>query len=60
MRFGPRRLSRDVGLVHRHLIQRGHAVWLHDHPALPVGAPPLSDVARTVSRIHELLNRAPA
>ncbi len=55
MRFGPRRLSRDVGLVHQRLIAGGHAVWLGDDPALPEGAPPLNDMARTVRRIHTLL-----
>ncbi len=58
MRFGPRRLSRDVSLVHQRLIAAGHAVWLKDQPALPAGGPPLDDMARTVRRIHGLLNSA--
>jgi mitochondrial fission protein ELM1 len=53
MRWGPRRLSRDISLVHRHLLQGGHAVWLGND--FPAGAsPPLHDLERALARVREL------
>lgn len=55
MRLGPRRLSRDVGLVHRRFIEEGRAVWLgQDLPDTPPPAP-LADMERTVSAIRKRL-----
>ncbi len=53
MRYGPRRLSRDVSLVHERLISSGHAVWLGE--TFPDAGPPaLSDVDHAVQRVHAL------
>lgn len=60
MRIGPRRLSRDAGLVHQQLITSGHAAWLLEDDIPPVtGAAPLDDTARTVHRVRVLLNPSP-
>jgi mitochondrial fission protein ELM1 len=53
MRWGPKRLSRDIGLVHRRLLEEGHAVWLGD--ASPERAPPsLRDLERALARVRAL------
>lgn len=53
MRFGPRRLSRDIRLVHRKLLQEGRVAWLGDvaarEPLLR-----LSDRERAVERVRAL------
>jgi mitochondrial fission protein ELM1 len=55
MRWGPRRLSRDIGLVHRRLLETGHAVWLGD--AYPDRTPPpLRDLERALSRVRALFS----
>lgn len=54
MRFGPRRLSRDLRLVHQWLVEQGHAVWLGDR--FPESEPPvLQDIERAVARAKTLL-----
>lgn len=54
MRWGPRRLSRDISLVHRRLIEGGQAVWLgepfSERPPLP-----LKDLERAVQRVRRLM-----
>jgi hypothetical protein len=53
MRWGPKRLSRDIGLVHRRLLERGHAVWLGED--FPEGVPPpLRDLERALARVRAL------
>jgi hypothetical protein len=53
MHWGPKRLSRDIGLVHRRLLERGHAVWLGE--AFPDGVPPpLRDLERALARVRAL------
>jgi mitochondrial fission protein ELM1 len=53
MRWGPKRLSRDIELVHRRLIESGHAVWLgQDFPDRP--PPPLRDLERALARVRAL------
>ncbi len=54
LRFGPRKLGRDVGLVHRASIDAGRAVWLGQ--TFPPGPPPppLKDVQRAVARVRAL------
>jgi len=54
LRFGPKKLGRDVGMVHRALIDAGRAVWLGQ--AFPPGPPPppLADVQCAVARVRAL------
>jgi mitochondrial fission protein ELM1 len=53
MRWGPKRLTRDISLVHRHLIEGGHAVWLGED--LPEAVqPPLRDLERALARVRGL------
>jgi len=54
MRFGPRRLGRDIALVHRQLLEDGRAAWLgSDECAHGASAP--DDVARAVARVRQML-----
>lgn len=54
MRFGPRRLSRDLRLVHNWLIAEGRAVWVgQPFPDSPIA--PLQDMERAVTRVKKLL-----
>jgi hypothetical protein len=54
MRWGPRRLSRDITLVHDQLIREGRADWLGQSGS--AGAPlPLQDIDRAVARVRALL-----
>ncbi len=55
MRFGPRRLSRDISLVHRQLIERGLAVWLGEQFQEHESRLPVNDVQRTVERVNLLI-----
>jgi mitochondrial fission protein ELM1 len=53
MRWGPKRLSRDIALVHRRLLDGGHAVWLGE--SFPDQAPPpLRDLERALARVRAL------
>jgi mitochondrial fission protein ELM1 len=53
MRWGPKRLSRDLALVHRRLLEDEHAVWLGEpFPARP--PPPLRDLERALARVRGL------
>jgi mitochondrial fission protein ELM1 len=53
MRWGPKRLSRDIGLVHRRLLEEGYAVWLGD--TFPDQTPPpLRDLERALARVRAL------
>jgi len=55
MHWGPNRLSRDIGLVHRRLLERRHAVWLGE--AFPDGVPPpLRDLERALARVRLLFS----
>lgn len=53
MRMGPQRLTRDIRIVQKLLIDTKRAIWLGDgHPdAQP---PPLEDMARAVARVRAL------
>ena len=53
MRWGPKRLSRDLTLVHRRLVEDGHAVWLGE-PFPDHEPPPLRDMERAVARVRAL------
>jgi len=54
MRFGPRRLSRDLRLVHRALIDAGRVVWLRESFAEPPPAAPPTDLEQAVQRVRAL------
>lgn len=54
MMHGPKRLTRDLDLVHQRLIAAGRAQWLGD-PVNRPAAEPLGDVERTVARVRALL-----
>lgn len=53
MHAGPRRLTRDLRLVHHHLLAAGRAVWL-GQPFPQQLLPPLEDLARAVRRVQAL------
>ena len=56
---GPMRLTREVRIIQRQLIEAGRAVWLgQEFPPGPP-PPPLDDVARAVARVKALFE-APA
>jgi len=57
MRWGPRRLSRDITLVHRQLIREGRADWL-GRPGAACAALPLQDIDRAVARVRALMGGA--
>ncbi|HVH16837.1 MAG TPA: mitochondrial fission ELM1 family protein [Myxococcota bacterium] len=53
MRLGPRRLTRDIRIVQRRLVESGRVSWLGDE--LPKGAPPpLRDLEHAVARVRAL------
>ena len=56
MKFGPQRLSRDIRIVHQHLVDSGRAVWLGDDfpPGLPLRS--LECVSRAVARVRALFD----
>ncbi len=54
MRFGHPRLSRDLRLVHRALIDAGRAVWLGEQFNAPPPVSPPADLERAVHRVHAL------
>ena len=54
MQFGPRRLSRDLRLVHQWLVRHRYAVWLGE-PYPDTIPPPLNDIERAVAEVKALL-----
>ncbi|MFO1070109.1 MAG: ELM1/GtrOC1 family putative glycosyltransferase [Geminicoccaceae bacterium] len=55
---GPRRLTRDVSIIHKRQVEAGRAVWLgQPWPADRPLAPPLDDVGRAVARVRALFPR---
>ncbi|MCY4040768.1 MAG: ELM1/GtrOC1 family putative glycosyltransferase [Gammaproteobacteria bacterium] len=54
VRFGPKRLSRDLALVHESFIARDLAAWL-EADAKPASGGQTQDVQRAVAYIRELL-----
>ncbi|MBK9468026.1 MAG: hypothetical protein IPO20_08725 [Gammaproteobacteria bacterium] len=54
MRFGPRRLGRDIGLVHEQLLRDGRAAWL-GAPGEPRPGAAGADIERAVARVKALL-----
>ncbi len=59
MRLGPKRMTRDIRIVHRKLIESGRAVWLGE--TFPdVILPPVESVERAVNRVKSLFELEPA
>ncbi|GIX29893.1 MAG: hypothetical protein KatS3mg124_0365 [Porticoccaceae bacterium] len=58
MRFGPRRLSRDLTLVHRALVAAGRAAWLGEAPPRRPAAA-ADDLERAVARVRALMGWPP-
>ena len=57
---GPKRLTRDVSLIHRRQVEAGRAVWLgQPWPEGRAPAPPLADLERAVARVRALFPAAP-
>ena len=58
MRTGPRRMTRDIRIIHQRLVEAGRAVWLGDN--FPPGhkVPPLQDLGRAVSRVKAMFEDA--
>jgi len=53
MHYGPRRISRDIRIVQRLLVETGRAAWLGE--GLPTASPPpLQDLARASARVKAL------
>ncbi len=55
----PKRLTRDLSLVHRRLVSEGRAVWLGEAGVTPLRPQRLSDIERTVQRVQSLFREAP-
>ncbi len=52
---GPKRLTRDVRIIHRQVISEGRAMWLGTpFPDRGDKAPPLTDMQRAVARVRAL------
>ena len=58
MRLGPERLTRDIRIVQKLLVDTNRAVWLGDgHPS--TNPRPLEDVGRAVARVRRLFEGPP-
>lgn len=58
MRFGPRRMRRDVGRIQRALVAAGHAAWLGDQTATEPLQPPADEMHSAVRRVRKLLEQS--
>ncbi len=58
MRYGSKRLSRDIRVIHRALVKSGRVAWLGDTTGSWDGAP-LADVGRAVARVRGLFGIRP-
>ena len=54
MRIGPRRLTRDVSLIHRRQVELGRAVWLGQPWPEGAAPPPMRDLERAVAAVRAL------
>ena len=57
MRMGPERLTRDIRIVQKMLVDTKRAIWLGDGHPDPAPAP-LEDMARAVERVRALFSSA--
>lgn len=53
MRYGPRRISRDIRIVQRRIVETGRAAWLGEGEPAP-SPPPLRDLPRAAARVKAL------
>ncbi len=53
--FAPRRLTRDVSVIHRRQVEAGRAVWLGEPWPAGREPPPLQDRERAATRVRELM-----
>lgn len=58
-KLAPRRMVRDVGVIHRQLIAAGRAVWLGQPFANETAIPALEDVERATARVRQLFDNVP-
>ncbi|MGI9284092.1 MAG: mitochondrial fission ELM1 family protein [Pseudomonadales bacterium] len=56
MRFGPRRMRRDVGNIQRALVASGRAVWLGE-PVTAMARAPANELQSAVRRVRVLLEQ---
>ncbi|BCX82076.1 conserved hypothetical protein [Methylomarinovum caldicuralii] len=57
----PKRLTRDLSLVHRQLAVEGRVVWLGEtaRPVTPLNPPSLTDIERATRRVRALFREQP-
>ena len=58
LRHGPQRLTRDIRIIHRQLVQSGRAVWLGEGEPAHAGLP-LRDLERAAAAVRTLFQEAP-
>jgi mitochondrial fission protein ELM1 len=58
MKFGPERLSRDIRIIHKYLIDSGRAVWLGEEFQQDRSLPTLDCLGRAVARVRALTEAA--
>jgi len=57
MRYGPPRMIRDVGAIHRQLVATGRAVWFGQTFPADTPVPPVEDLQRAVERVRGLFEQ---
>ena len=53
MCLGPKRITRDIRIIHDYLLESGRAAWLGEGDP-PGDPPPLEDISRAVNRVRAL------
>ena len=53
MHLGPKRITRDIRIIHDYLLESGRAAWLGEGDP-PPNPPPLEDISRAVMRVRAL------
>lgn len=56
MRLGPKRMTRDIRIIHRRVVASGRAAWLGEGDPRPQSAPP-ADLDRAVARVRALFEQ---